>query len=89
MKANQDILNSLIAQAKGKFFSIEFIKNDGTVRVANAKDKYQRLLSGGESTVREAGYTSMVDRNKESWIAAKGERVKRFKCGKIERIFAV
>lgn len=85
-KAN---LASLIESTKGKFFSITFVKNDGKERVANGKDLYSRLTSGGRNTVAKAGYDAFVDRNAEHWICAKGERVKHFKCGAIEHTFSV
>ncbi len=74
-------LDNLIAQTKGKFFSITFTKADGTVRVANGKDKYYRLLKGGESTSN--GNVPFVDRNKERWISARAGSVITFKCGKL------
>jgi hypothetical protein len=86
----QTKLRNLIQETKGKFFSIKFVKNDGTLRVANGKDIYRRLLApdsssrAGKSTLKGAGYESFVDRNKESWIAAHGEKVVAFKCGKLE-----
>ncbi len=82
-------IETLIAEAKGKFFSLTFEKKDGTVRTINGKDKYNRLLHGGDNKVAEAGYTSAVNRNKESWFAFKGEKVKSFKCGAIEHTFSV
>ena len=86
----QTKLRNLIQETKGKFFSIKFVKNDGTLRVANGKDIYRRLLAdganprAGENNLRAAGFESFVDRNKESWIAARGEKVVAFKCGKLE-----
>jgi hypothetical protein len=86
----QTKLRNLIQETKGKFFSIKFVKNDGSLRVANGKDIYNRLLApagsprAGKNTVSGAGYESFVDRNKEGWIAAHGEKVVSFKCGKLE-----
>jgi hypothetical protein len=89
----QGTLTDLIKQAKGKFFSLTFIKADGSERVVNGKDKYNRLIAGGESTVRPHGYVSMIDRNKASgdgaWICAHNARAVKFKCGKIEKTFSV
>jgi len=82
-------IETLIASTKGKFFTITFEKKDGTIRTINGKDKYNRLLAGGTNKVAEAGYTSAVNRNKENWFAFKGEKVKSFKCGKIEHNFSV
>jgi hypothetical protein len=86
----QTKLRNLIQETKGKFFSIKFVKNDGSLRVANGKDIYRRLLAdqanprAGKNNLRAAGFESFVDRNKESWIAAHGEKVVAFKCGKLE-----
>lgn len=76
-------LDSLIAQTKGKFFSITFVKKDGTTRVINGKDKYQRLLAGGVDTVRDAGYTPFVNRNTEKWASAHKDAVVTFRCGSL------
>lgn len=86
-------LTTLIRETKGKFFSITFLKNDGTVRIVNGKDRYVRLLApkssprAGISTVKDAGYKSFVDRNRERWSAAKDENLIAFKCGAIEKTF--
>ena len=91
----QITLRNLIKNTQGKFFTITFAKKDGTIRTINGKDKYSRLLASpdsphkGKSTVREAGYESFVNRNRETWAAAKDGRVLRFKCGKIEHTFSV
>ncbi len=88
-------LRSLIRATKGKFFTITFIKKDGTTRTINGKDKYFRLLASptsprsGINPVSDAGYESFVNRNKESWAAAKDEATLHFKCGSIERSFSV
>lgn len=82
-------LRNLIHETKGKFFSITFTKKDGEVRTINGKDKYNRLLRGGESKVEGAGYLSAVNRNKEDWFSFKPDSVVTFKCGKIEKSFVV
>lgn len=84
---NQAQFDKLIDSCKGRFFSIKFVRKDGKERIANGKDRYQRLVKGGKNTVRQAGYNSFVDRNKETWIAAKGEKVKEFRCGSIVHTF--
>jgi hypothetical protein len=88
----QGELDKLVKAAKGKFFSLTFIKADGSKRVVNGKDKYVRLLAGGNSTVANAGYVSIVDRNKGengAWIAAHKTKAVRFKCGAIDETFSV
>lgn len=80
-------LKELVKNTKGKFFSITFRKKNGEERKINGKDFYKRLIAGGESTVSGAGYTSFVNRNKESWACAKDENVMVFKCGQTEVVF--
>jgi hypothetical protein len=78
-------LDALINQTKGKFFSITFVKNDGSTRIINGKDKYNRLLKGGSDTVRQAGYVPFVNRNTENWVCAHNDRVVTFQCGKVKK----
>lgn len=82
-------LASLIKSTNGKFFSITFIKKNGEKRVINGKDFYKNLTKGGDNKVEGSGYTSFVDRNKESWACAKDSKVVEFKCGAIEKTFKV
>ena len=86
-------INNLISACKGKFFSITFETKDGHVRIINGKDKYQRLIRGTGSpairALRQAGYVSAVNRNKESWFSFQPDSVLTFKCGKIEKTFLV
>ena len=89
----QTELDQLVAQTKGRFFSIRFIKKDGSVRVVNGKDKYQHLLAGGKSTVKPAGYTAFIDRNANggigSWKSAKASSLIEFQCGEIHKVAKV
>lgn len=82
-KTMQTELDNLIAQTKGKFFSITFVKKDGSVRVINGKDKYQRLLKGGEYKGATAGFVPFVDRNTETWASAHKDAIVTFRCGKL------
>jgi hypothetical protein len=88
-------LDELIAETKGKFFSVTFTKKDGSVRTINGKDKYRRLLAGGTNRVEGLGYVSFVNRNaagvktpaKGNWACAHKQEVLTFKCGKIKAEF--
>lgn len=82
-KTMQTELDNLIAQTKGKFFSITFVKKDGSVRVINGKDKYERLLKGGEYKGASAGFVPFVNRNTETWASAHKDAVVTFRCGKL------
>lgn len=80
-------LQDLISASKGKFFSIQFTKKDGTTKVVNGKDKYQRLLKGGNNSIRQHGFIPFVDRNRGNWACAHKDKVVTFKCGKIVKEF--
>jgi hypothetical protein len=88
-------LDQLIAETKGKFFSVTFTKKDGSVRTINGKDKYRRLLAGGTNRVEGLGYVSFVNRNaagvktpaKGNWACAHKQEVLTFKCGSIKAEF--
>ena len=88
-------LDQLIAETKGKFFSITFTKKDGSVRTINGKDKYRRLLADGTNRVQEMDYVSFVNRNaagvktptKGNWAYAHKQEVLTFKCGDIKAEF--
>jgi len=72
-----------IRSTKGKFFTIKFQKLNGETRIANGKNFYKRLLSGGDSTHTDSPSVPFVDRNKGSFISATGEKVVGFRCGSV------
>jgi hypothetical protein len=85
-------IDQLIEQTKGKFFSIKFLKKDGTTRIVNGKDRYLRLIKGetnhpATQGLKAAGYKSAVDRNREGWFSFQPEKVIEFKCGAIHKTF--
>ena len=88
-------LDQLIAETKGKFFSVTFTKKDGSVRTINGKDKYHRLLAGENERLKGMGYVPFVNRNASNTLTKKGggfvvahkEGVLTFKCGEIKAEF--
>ena len=84
-------IDALIEKSKGKFFTLKFIKQDGTLRVINGKDKYNRLIAGTGSPATDAlkakGYKNAINRNRETWVSFMPEKVVEFKCGAIHETF--
>jgi hypothetical protein len=84
-------IDSLVEQTKGRFFSIEFQKKDGSIRKINGKDKYRRLLRGGENNLKKSGYVSFVNRNAKNvlnpkggaWASVHKDSLVTFRCGDI------
>ena len=95
-RKNMKTLDELIAETKGKFFSITFTKANGSVRTINGKDVYKRLLVGGKFTASEKGYIPFINRNAPNilnkkgggWVCAHKDEVVKFKCGKIQTEFS-
>jgi hypothetical protein len=50
-----------IAQSKGKFITINFIKKDGTTRKLNGRTGVTKHLKGGVSTVNTDKYLVVYD----------------------------
>ncbi len=86
-------ITALIDATKGKFFSLTFVKKDGTIRTINAKDRFTGLIKGTGSpatdALRQGGYMFAVDRNKNSYFCFKPEKVLALKCGKIDKEFSI
>jgi hypothetical protein len=82
---------ALIEATKGKFFSITFVKKDGSLRTINAKDRFDYLIKGTGSpatdALREQGYMFAVNRNSKRFFSFKPEKVLLFKCGNVEKRF--
>lgn len=95
-RKNMKTLDELIAETKGKFFSVTFTKKDGSNRTVNGKDIYKRLLVGGAVNASEKGYIPFINRNAPNilnkkgggWVCAHKDEVVKFKCGKIQTEFS-
>lgn len=89
----QEEIAALIDATKGKFFSLTFVKKDGTIRTINAKDRFTGLIKGVGSpatdALRQGGYMFAVDRNRNSYFCFKPEKVLALKCGKIDKEFSI
>ena len=86
-------VENTIAATQGRFFSITFIKKDGSFRTINAKDRYESHIKGTGSPATDAlkaqGYKFLFDRNQKRFFSYKPEKVLRIKCGGIDKTFSV
>jgi hypothetical protein len=84
-------LRNLINESKGKFFSITFIKKDGEIRTVNGKGRYDRKVKKtgniGSQQLQDQGYVPFVNRNRDQWVCAHTDRVIRFQCGNLVKVF--
>jgi hypothetical protein len=86
-KPTKQLLQALVKSTCGRFFSVTFRKQDGSTRVMNGKDFYQRLLKGGESTLGDTPHVPVVDRNKNAFRSVNSETLIAFKCGRVSATF--
>jgi hypothetical protein len=54
-------ISDFIAQSKGKFITVAFIKKDGTARTLNGRIGVTKHLKGGVSTVNTDKYLVVYD----------------------------
>lgn len=85
---NKALLQLLIQQTQGRFFSVKFRTKSGQIRIMNAKDKYLRLLSANAnslgSTLRDTPYVPAVSRNDDDWRSINSDSLIEFTCGSMK-----
>jgi hypothetical protein len=60
-KGKQMQIADFIAQSKGKFITVNFIKKDGTARTLNGRIGVTKHLKGGTSTINHSKYLVLFD----------------------------
>lgn len=50
---NVKAIREILENTQGRFFTVEFIKKDGTLRKMNCRAGVQKFLKGGDSTVAD------------------------------------
>lgn len=82
----KQLLEQLIANTKGKFFSITFIRKDGVERTINGKNRVITAAKPQNSKRTEGEYVNVFNRNKKIYASVHPDRVKEFKCGNLHLI---
>ncbi len=62
-------IESVLKATQGKFFTVVFVKKDGTTRVMNARLGVSKHLKGGQSTLDPAQYLTVYDMQSEGYRA--------------------
>jgi hypothetical protein len=76
------MMRRLIADTKGRFFSVHFIKKDGSLRKMVARIGVHKYVKGTGQKLSEAVPVIRVfDIQKDSWRSVPLNRVLNFKCG--------
>ena len=79
-----DTAKKLIFDTKGKFFTVTFIKKDGTERTMNARLQVKKYLKGGELkySPSEMGYIPVYDMQSKGYRMVNTNTIKTLKIGK-------
>jgi hypothetical protein len=85
MKLTKEELKTKIRNTKGSFFTLKFIKADGSTRIANCKAFDKASIKGtGSERVKKSPCVPVWDRNKKNWVNVYPDKVLEMSCGKRE-----
>lgn len=73
-------ISDFIAQSKGRFLTVEFIKKDGSLRRLNGRTGVTKHLKGGTSTVDHNKYLVMYDNASAGYRCINKEAIVSVKC---------
>lgn len=76
-------LQSVLQATKGKFFTVVFIKKDGTTRSMNCRLGVTKHLKGGLSTLNPEQYLTVYDVQAEGYRAVNLSTIVSVTCGGI------
>tara|TARA_R110000824_G_scaffold175245_2_gene353549 strand:+ start:394 stop:645 length:252 start_codon:yes stop_codon:yes gene_type:complete len=74
-------LESVLKATSGKFFSVVFVKKDGTTRIMNCRLGVTQHLRGGVSTLDATKYLTVYDMQAKGYRAVNLATIKSVTCG--------
>lgn len=85
---DKETAKELIFDTKGKFFTVTFIKKDGSERVMNARLGVKKYLRGGELKYdpAEFNYITVYDMGAKGYRMVNANTIKNLKIGKNEYV---
>ena len=69
-----------IPNLQGRFFTVEFMKKDGTIRTINGRLGVKRYLKGGKATVDGKYYLIMWSVRDKGYRAVRKDAIVRISC---------
>lgn len=83
---DKETAKELIFDTKGKFFTVTFIKKDGSERVMNARLGVKKYLKGGELKYNPAdfNYISVYDMGSKGYRMVNADTIQKLKIGRNE-----
>lgn len=78
-------MKQFISWTNGRFFTVEFVKKDGSVRRMNCRTGVKRYSNGGRPTTAHiAKYVTVYDVVKRGYRTINADRILSLKCGGTE-----
>ena len=74
-------IKSVLKATKGKFFTVVFVKKDGTTRVMNCRLGVTKHLKGGVSTLNPSEFLTVYDMQAEGYRAINLSTIVSVTCG--------
>lgn len=76
-------LSNIIKMTNGQFFTVVFVKKDGTERTMNCRIGVTKHLKGGTSTLNPEQYLTVYDMKSEGYRAVNLSTIVSITCGGI------
>lgn len=76
-------IQSVLKATQGKFFTVVFVKKDGTTRVMNCRLGVTKHLKGGVSTLNPSEFLTVYDMQAEGYRAINLSTIVSITCGGI------
>lgn len=73
-------INSILAATEGKFFTVVFVKKDGSLRTMNCRTGVKKHLKGGVSTLNASEYLTVYDMQAEGYRAVNYATIQSVTC---------
>jgi hypothetical protein len=73
-------ISTFIAQSKGKFITVKFVKKDGSTRVLNGRTGVTKHLKGGVSTVNTDQYLVVYDNVAQGYRSVNKDTIMSVTC---------
>ena len=74
------LLSSVLENTGGKFFTVEFLKKDGSIRKMNARTGVTKHLKGGDCTLDRSKFLIVFDVQAKDYRAINRESILSVTC---------
>lgn len=68
-------LANVIETSEGRFFTVEFIKKDGSTRILNGRLGVEKYLKGGDCTIDRSKFVIVYDVQSKGYRAVNRETI--------------